>query len=118
MAKFECELTGDFDTWLNGLHEGILKGSIITVFREGSDCTIDGVRCAVRVYERNVNLYSRLSAHITLVGGENRLLLSIIVVGTMGEERFVEKIVKIVERGGTPDQRTLGERLAQWIDGE
>jgi len=109
MAKYERRLTGNFDTLLNTLHTEILSGSISASFQGGSDYTADDVRCAVRVYERYSWVGSnRLAANITLVGQGDQLFLSVIASGgsqavffkinTWGEESFLNKIVRIVER--------------------
>ncbi|MCL2864843.1 MAG: DUF6054 family protein [Lachnospiraceae bacterium] len=108
MAKYEHRFTANFDDFLNRLHEEILRGSITASYQEGSDYVGDGVRCAVRVYERySVIGSNRLSANVTLVGNGERLFLSIIASGgsqamffkmnTWGEENFLKEIVQIVE---------------------
>jgi len=109
MAKYERRLTGNFDTLLNTLHTEILSGSISASFQGGSDYATDGVRCAVRVYERYSWVGSnRLAANITLVGQGDQLFLSVIASGgsqavffkinTWGEESFLNKIIRIVKR--------------------
>lgn len=103
MAKFEHRFHGDFDTALNYLHDGILGGSITASYEDGSDCSADGVRCAVRVYERySLGGGNRLSLTITLVGEGSDLFLSAIAAGgsqgmffkinTWGEETFLDKV--------------------------
>ena len=53
MAKLERHLTGDLDELLDYLHRGILNGSASASYEDGSDYeSPDGLRCAVRVYER------------------------------------------------------------------
>ena len=109
MAKYERHLTGNFDSLLKTLDDGILGGSISASFQDGSDYSEGHVRCAVRVYER----YSwiggnRLAANITLLGNGDRLFLSLISSGgsqamfikinTWGEEAFTEKIAKLIEQ--------------------
>ena len=69
MAKYERAFTGDFDTVLEKLHDGILNGSASASYEDGSDYCAGDFRCAVRVYER----YSwtggnRVSMNLTLAG--------------------------------------------------
>ena len=68
MAKYECHLTGDFDTVLARLDQGILEGSMSASFEDGSDYIAGEIRCAVRVYERYSCVGSnRVSLNLTLV---------------------------------------------------
>lgn len=108
MAQYETHVTGDFYALLQYIEKSVI-GSSITASREGSSSfESDGVRCAVRVYER----YSwwggnRLSLCITLFGKGNNLHLSAIASGgsqalfckvnTFGEEAFLQKFVRAVE---------------------
>jgi len=109
MAKFERRLTGDYDKFLNYIHKSVLSGSISASFQGGSDFNVEGVRCAVRVYERySVIGSNRLAANITLLGVGDELHLSVITSGgsqavffkinTFGEEAFADKIARIVNR--------------------
>lgn len=52
MAKYESFLTGNFDQILNRIHQEIINGSMSASYEDGSDYRADGIRCAVRVYER------------------------------------------------------------------
>lgn len=111
MAKLERTLQGDFGKWLQHIESGVLNGSI-SASKEGSSDFYDGnSRCAVRVFER----YSwmggnRLSLSVTLfqtVGGP--IHLSAITAGgsqavffkvnTWGEEAFLEKFAKLLDKG-------------------
>jgi len=103
MAKFEHRLHGNFDTVLDYFHSGILGGSATASYEEGSDYAVDGVRCAVRVYERySMAGGNRLSLTLTLVGAGEDLFLSAITAGgsqgmffkvnTWGEEFFLDKV--------------------------
>jgi hypothetical protein len=107
MAKYEYDLTGDYNSLLQTLDREILKGSLSASFQGGSDFLIENVRCAVRVYERYSMIGSnRLGANITLLGNDNELRLSVITSGgsqavffkinTLGEGAFADKINKIV----------------------
>lgn len=108
MAKYEKHLTGDFDTFLDYLFDGIMNGSVSASYEDGSDWTADGVRVAVRVFERFSWVGSnRVSLNLTLVGQGNQLFLSAITSGgsqavfwkinTIGEESFLECIEKLAE---------------------
>ena len=70
MAKLERNLTGDFDALLEHLHRGLLRENASISCEDGSDyCSADGLRCAVRVYERYSMIGgNRVSLNLTLVG--------------------------------------------------
>lgn len=106
MAKYEYRFRGNFDTALDRLHNGILNGSITASYEEGSDYSLNGVRCAVRVYERySVSGGNRLSLTLTLLGQGEDLFLSAIAAGgsqgmffkinTWSEESFLDKVREI-----------------------
>ena len=107
MAKLEKRLRGNFDTVLAMLDEGIMSGSMSATLEDSSDFEADGVRCAVRVYER----YSwtggnRLSMSLTLFGAGSELQLSAITSGgsnamffkmnTIGEDAFLDTIANLL----------------------
>lgn len=109
MAKYEQRLHGNFDAVLARLHSGILGGSITASFEDGSDYAGNGVRCAVRVYERySVAGGNRLSLTLTLIGQGEDLFLSVIAAGgsqgillklnTFGEEAFVDQVRELAGR--------------------
>lgn len=52
MAKYERELSGDFDDFLGYIHQGIIGGSMSASFEDGSDWQDGEVRVSMRVYER------------------------------------------------------------------
>ena len=108
MAKYERQLTGDFDVVLGRLFDAVMNGSMSASYEDGSDWDANGVRFAVRVFER----YSwmggnRVSMNLTLVGHGSSLFLSAITSGgsqavfwkvnTMGEESFLETIMPVAE---------------------
>ena len=108
MAKYEKHLTGDFDEFLNLVSDSVLNGSMSASYEDGSDWTSGEVRCAVRVFERYSMMGgNRVSMNVTLVGKGDELFLSAITSGgsqavfwkinTMGEESFLEKLVRVVE---------------------
>lgn len=93
---------------LSLLEHGILNGSASASFEDGSDYDSDGLRCAIRVYERySMAGGNRVSLNLTLVGREEGpLFLSAITSGgsqamffklnTWGEEAFLECVEEIV----------------------
>lgn len=108
MAKYEKRLRGDFDRFLDYLSDGILSGSMSASYEGGSDWQGEGVRCAVRVFERYSYLGgNRVSLNLTLVGSGTDLFLSAITSGgsqamfwklnTLGEESFLEKVEQLAE---------------------
>ena len=108
MAKYESRLSGDFGEFLSILENGILKGSASASLEDGSDYVSQGVRCAVRVYERYSIIGSnRVSLSVTLIGTGSELFVSAITAGgsqavffkinTLGEESFLQRAVDIIE---------------------
>lgn len=100
MAKYERRLKGDFDEVLDLCEVAIMDGSMSASYEDGSDFESNGVKVAVRVYER----YSafggnRVSLSFTLMGVEEDLFLTAITSGgsqavffkinTIGEESFL-----------------------------
>lgn len=108
MAKYEKQLTGDFDAVLSRLFDAVMNGSMSASYEDGSDWEANGVRCAVRVFERYSYMGgNRVSMNVTLVGNDRDLFFFAITSGgsqavffklnTLGEESFLEKLVPIVE---------------------
>ncbi len=108
MAKYTHYWKGNFDDALRRLHEGILQGSLTASFEDGDDFSRNGVRCAVRVYERYSMIGgNRVSLNLTLFGYGEDLSLSAITSGgsqavlwklnTLGEEAFLDRLREIVE---------------------
>lgn len=108
MALYEKRLNGNFNELLSALDSEILEGSASASYEGGSDCMMEDVRCAVRVYER----YSafggnRVSLSITLMGRGEDLFLSAITSGgsqalfckinTIGESNFLDKVIEFIE---------------------
>ncbi len=111
MAKYEKRLTADFDSFLRYLHDGILNGSMSASYEDGSDWTSNGMRCAVRVYERySWTGSNRVSMNLTLAGIGNNLFLSAITSGgsqavffkinTIGEGSFLDCVIQLAEDYG------------------
>lgn len=107
LAKYTRHLTGNFSQILNKIHDGIMNGSVSASFEESEDFDKDGVRCAVRVYER----YSyfggnRVSLNVTLFGADGDVDLCAVTSGgsqamffkinTVGEENFLQCLIDIV----------------------
>ena len=108
MAKYECNLRGNFDELLNLIESGILRGSMSASLEDGSDYSSNVIRCAVRVFERySMTGSNRVSMNITLIGSGDNLFVTAITAGgsqavlfkfnTFGEEAFLDHIVDIVE---------------------
>ena len=108
MAKYEKQLVGDFDAFLDYLFDGIMNGSMSASYEDGSEWTANGVRVAVRVFERFSYMGgNRVSLNITLAGSGNNLFLTAITAGgsqamfwklnTIGEENFLDKVIELAE---------------------
>lgn len=108
MAKYEKQLVGDFDAFLDYLFDGIMNGSASASYEDGSEWNVGGVRVAVRVFERfSWSGSNRVSLNLTLVGNGNALFLTAITAGgsqavfwkvnTIGEESFLDKVIELAE---------------------
>ena len=108
MAQYDLHLQGNFDDVLQYIESSVMKGSVSASREGGSAFEADGVRCAVRVYERYSYLGgNRLSLCVTLFGRDQDLHLSAITAGgsqamffkinTWGEEAFLEKFIRQME---------------------
>jgi hypothetical protein len=108
MAKFERSLKGNFRELLEWLNNDIKNGSSSASYEDGSDININGMNCAVRVYERySMAGGNRVSLNITVVGYGEELFISAITSGgsqaiffkinTWGEETFLEACRESVE---------------------
>ena len=113
MAKYECGLQGNFNDLLAAVEKGILSGSASASFEDGSDYENEGIRCAVRVYERYSMIGgNRVSLNVTLLGKGKDLFISAITSGgsqavffkinTIGEGTFLDCLVAIVEEFKNP----------------
>ena len=85
-----------------------MQRSVTSSYEEKSDYEKNGVRCAVRVYERySVVGSSRVSLAIVLMGAEEELFVSAISTGgsqamlfkinTIGEKSFLNLAIEIIE---------------------
>lgn len=109
MAKLERTLSGNFNSWLGRIEEGILSGSVSASLEEKTDFRQGDARCAVRAFERYSYAGSnRVSLTVTLFqNGNGPICLSAITTGgsqgvffkfnTWGEETFLEKLRELLE---------------------
>ena len=107
MAKLEKTLTGDFNSILHKIEDGIINGSISASLEESSDFYIGDLRCSVRVFERySYTGGNRVSLNVTLFGDRDTIHLSAIASGgsqalffkvnIFGEEAFLDKLREIL----------------------
>lgn len=108
MAIYTRSLYGNFDETLRLIHDGILNGSFSASYEDGSDSDLNGVRCAVRVYER-YSMFggNRLSLNVTLFGKDGEMFLTAITSGgsqavlfkvnTLGEDAFLNRLIELFE---------------------
>ncbi len=82
MSKYEFTLKGDFTRLLNFIESQILKGSVSASLEDQSDYDLNGILCAVRVFERySVIGSNRVSMNLTLLGNGEDLYISAITSG-------------------------------------
>lgn len=109
MAKYERQITGDFDEILDVCEKAVSRGSLSATYEGGSDFTLGGTRVAVRVFERYSALgKNRVSLNIVLAGDGSTVYLTAITAGgsqavflkinTFGEENFLSNFVSALER--------------------
>lgn len=108
MAKYERQLTGDFNNLLAHIENGIMHGSVSASLEDASDFSMGTARCSVRVFERYSYMGgNRVSLNITLFQGEDGIIhLSAITSGgsqamffkinTFGEEAFLDKLRELL----------------------
>jgi len=103
MAMCERRLTCTFDWAVEAIHEGIMNRSVSISYEDGMYYELDGVRCAVKVYERYSYMGSnRVSMTVTVFGRDGDLRVCGITSGgsqavffklnTLGEESFLETL--------------------------
>ena len=107
MAKLERTLSGDFDSILRKIEDGVLGGSISATLEDSCDWRGENSRCSVRVFER----YSyaggnRVSMNVTLYQTGSTVKFCAITSGgsqgvffkfnTWGEETFLETLQSIL----------------------
>lgn len=109
MAKYERELSGDFQTILDDLENTIIQKSFSS--SKEAESNFEGIdsRCAVRVYERYSYLGgNRVSLNITLVELDKKIYITAITSGgsqavffkinTFGESAFLDIVVDIIDK--------------------
>ena len=107
MAKLEKTITGDFNSILRRIEDGIINGSISASLEDSSDFRIGDTHCSVRVFERYSYMGgNRVSLNVTLFGNGDTIQLSAITSGgsqamffkinTFGEEAFLDKLREIL----------------------
>ncbi len=107
MAKLEKTVTGNFNSILQRIEDGILNGSVSASLEDGSDFSIGDTRCSVRVFERYSYMGgNRVSLNVTLFGNGDTVRISAITSGgsqamffkmnTLGEEAFLDKLREII----------------------
>lgn len=108
MAKIEKTVYENLDPLVDRIESGILESSMSATLEDGTDWTIDDVRCAVRVFERFSYIgNNRVSMNVTMIQkGNGPVYLSAITSGgsqavfwkvnTFGEEAFLEKFEEIL----------------------
>ncbi len=107
MAKWEKQLNGDFDSILQRIEQGILRGSISASLEASSDFRQGTARCSVRVFERYSYMGgNRLSMSVTLFQNDGPICMSAVTAGgsqgvflkvnTWGEDAFLEKLKELI----------------------
>lgn len=108
MAKLEQTMTGDFDSLLNRIEDGIKGGSVSATLEDWSDFREGNSRCSVRVFERYSYIGgNRVSLSVTVFqNGDGPIHLSAITAGgsqamlfklnTFGEEAFLDKLRELL----------------------
>ena len=107
MAKWEKQLNGDFDSILQRIEQGILRGSISASLEASSDFRQGTARCSVRVFERFSYMGgNRLSMSVALFQNDGPICMSAVTAGgsqgvflkvnTWGEDAFLEKLKELI----------------------
>ena len=106
MAKLEKTLTGNFDTILQKIENGVLNGSISATLEDSCDWRTADARCSVRVFERYSYMGgNRVSMNVTLFQSGKIIKLCAITSGgsqamffkinTLGEESFLDTLAAL-----------------------
>lgn len=107
MAKLERTLSGNFDSILRKIEDGVLGASMSASLEESCDWRGENSRCSVRVFERYSYAGSnRVSMNVTLYQTGSTIKLCAITSGgsqavffkfnTWGEETFLETLESIL----------------------
>lgn len=108
MAMCERRLTCRFSEAVDAIHSGVMNASMSASFEDGYDFEANGVRCAVRVYERYSYMGSnRVSMSVTVFGRDGDINVVGITSGgsqamffkinTVGEESFLETLEAVLD---------------------
>ena len=82
MAKFEKQITGNFDAIVTNLEQDILENGLSMNLVDASDFQYENARIAVRVYDKYfMRNKSRASLNLTIVGNNNQVFISAIGAG-------------------------------------
>lgn len=103
MAKLVRALTGDFDTILRRIEDGVLHGSASASLEDSYDWRSGDTRCSVRVFERySWTGSNRVSMNVTLIQSGRDIRLCAITSGgsqavffkinTIGEDSFLDTL--------------------------
>lgn len=108
MAKLVRVLTGNFDSIMKKIVDGIINGSVSASLEDSSDFRIGNARCSVRVFERySYAGKNRVSLNVTVFECDGQIRLSAITSGgsqamffklnTWGEEAFLDKLAEVLD---------------------
>ena len=109
MAKLACTLSGNFDTVLKKIENGVLNASVSASLEDSWDVRTSDSRCSVRAFERySYAGNNRVSMSVTLYQAGGRLHLCAITSGgsqamffkvnTWGEETFLDTLREALEQ--------------------
>lgn len=91
MAKYERFFRGNFEEVLSICEQAVMGKSATATLEDRSDIVSNGVKVAVRVYERYSMLGgNRVSLSLTLVGDGDELYL--VAIGSGGSQALMFKI--------------------------
>lgn len=108
MARYEKVFYAPLSSIVSKVESAVMQGSMTASLEDSTDFSVDGVRCAIRVFER----YSafggnRVSMSVTMVGNGDFVHLCAITSGgsqamffkinTVGEESFLDTLRDALE---------------------
>lgn len=109
MAKYTTHFQGNFKEVIECLKQEIMAGSFTASLEEESYINLNGVDCAVLVFERySYTGSNRVSLNITILADHKEVYIIGISAGgsqgmifkfnTFGEEAFLEKLQEAIEK--------------------
>lgn len=109
MAKYTTQFQGDFKEVIECLKQEIMAGSFTASLEEESYIHLNGMDCAVLVFERySYTGSNRVSLNITILADQTDVHIIGIAAGgsqgmifkfnRFGEEAFLEKLQEAIER--------------------